>query len=79
MAKAQPLERLAVLSKAGVPILHACGSLDPWLDSQTRTAERRYRELGGRFTVLVEDGKGHFPTTPKDPKPIVDFILGRKP
>ncbi len=77
MTKAQPLERLAVLAKAGVRILHVCGSLDPWLDSQTRAAERRYRELGGRFTVLVEDGKGHFPTAPKDPKPAVDFILGR--
>jgi hypothetical protein len=62
-----------------VPILHVCGSLDPWLDSQTRAAERRYRELGGRFTVLVEDGKGHFPTAPKDPKPVVDFILSRQP
>jgi hypothetical protein len=79
MTKAQPLDRLAVLAKAGVPILHVCGSLDPWLDKQTRAAERRYRELGGRFTVLVEDGKGHFPTAPKDPKPVVDFILGRRP
>jgi pimeloyl-ACP methyl ester carboxylesterase len=79
MTKAQPLDRLAVLAKAGVPILHVCGSRDPWLDSQTRAAERRYRELGGRFTVLVEDGKGHFPTAPKDPKPVVDFILGRRP
>jgi len=79
MTKAQPLDRLAALAKAGVPILHVCGSLDPWLDSQTRAAERRYRELGGRFTVLVEDGKGHFPTAPKDPKPVVDFILSRQP
>ena len=79
MTKAQPLDRLAALAKAGVPILHVCGSLDPWLDTQTRAAERRYRELGGRFTVLVEDGKGHFPTAPKDPKPVVDFILSRQP
>jgi pimeloyl-ACP methyl ester carboxylesterase len=76
MTKAQPLDRLVVLAKAGVPILHVCGSLDPWLDSQTRVAERRYRELGGRFTVLVEEGKGHFPTAPKDPRPVVDAIRG---
>jgi hypothetical protein len=62
-----------------VPILHVCGSLDPWLDSQTRTAQRRYRKLGGHFTVLIEDGKGHFPTAPRDPKPVVDFILARRP
>jgi pimeloyl-ACP methyl ester carboxylesterase len=79
MTKAQPLDRLAVLTKAGVPILHVCGSLDPWLESQTRVAQRRYRELGGRLTVLVEDGKGHFPTAPRDPKQAVDFILGRQP
>jgi pimeloyl-ACP methyl ester carboxylesterase len=79
LTKAQPLDRLAVLAKAGVPILHVCGSRDPWLDSQTRAAQRRYRELGGKFTVLIEDGKGHFPTGPKDPKPVVDFILGRRP
>jgi hypothetical protein len=77
MTKAQPLDRLAVLAKAGVPILHVCGSLDPGLDSQTRLAQRRYRELGGRFTVLVEDGKGHFPTAPKDSKAVMGFILGR--
>jgi hypothetical protein len=79
MTKAQPLDRLAVLAKAGVPILHVCGSLDPWLDSETRVLEKRYKELGGRVTVLVEDGKGHFPTAPKDPKPVVDFIRGRQP
>lgn len=78
MTKTQPLDRLAVLAKAGVPILHVCGSLDPWLDSQTRAAQRRYQELGGRFTVLVEEGKAHFPTAPKDPRPVVDFILGQQ-
>jgi pimeloyl-ACP methyl ester carboxylesterase len=78
MTKAQPLDRLAVLAKAGVPVLHVCGSLDPWLDSQTRVLEKRYQQLRGRVTVLVEDGKGHFPTTPKDTKPVVDFIVGRQ-
>src|SRR4051812_11961426 len=43
MTKAQPLDRLDALAKAGVPVPHVCGSLDPWLDSQTRILERRYR------------------------------------
>ena len=31
-----------------------CGSLDPWLNDQTRVVERkRYKELGRRITVLV--------------------------
>jgi pimeloyl-ACP methyl ester carboxylesterase len=78
MTKAQPLDRLAVLVKAGVPVLHVCGGLDPLLDSQTRVLEKRYRELGGQVTVLIDDGKGHFPTAPKDPKPVVDFIMARQ-
>jgi pimeloyl-ACP methyl ester carboxylesterase len=75
MTKAQPLDRLAVLAKAGVPVLHVCSSLDPLLDSQTRVLEKRYRELGGHIAVLVEDGKGHFPTAPKDPKMAVHYIV----
>ena len=79
MSKAQPLDRLAPLAKAGVPVLHVCGSRDPWLDSQTRVLEKRYKELGGTVTVIVEEGKGHFPTAPRDVKPVVDFIVGRQP
>jgi hypothetical protein len=73
-AKTQPLDNLEPLAKAGVPILHACGSLDPSLESSTRAAEKRYKELGGKITVLVTEGEGHFPTSPKDPQPVVDFI-----
>ncbi|HEV3387268.1 MAG TPA: hypothetical protein VG097_20790 [Gemmata sp.] len=25
--------------------------------------------------VLVDEGKGHFPVAPRDPKPVVDFIV----
>jgi hypothetical protein len=41
-----------------VPILHDCGSLDPWLKDQTRVAEKRYKELGGKITVLVKSEAG---------------------
>jgi pimeloyl-ACP methyl ester carboxylesterase len=78
MTKIQPLERLQALARAGVPLLHVCGSLDPWLESQTRALEGRYRELGGKVTVIIEEGTGHFPSGPKDPKPIVEFILARE-
>ena len=37
--RAQPIDNLAALAKAGVPILHDCGASDPWLESQT--ARRR--------------------------------------
>jgi hypothetical protein len=38
MSKTQPLDNLASLAKAGVHLLHVCGSLDPWLNGQTRVA-----------------------------------------
>jgi hypothetical protein len=37
-------------------------------------AEKRYRELGGRMTVLLTESQGHFPLGPKDAQPVVDFI-----
>jgi hypothetical protein len=78
MANEPPLDHLDALARAGVPLIHACGSLDPWLESQTRVAEKRYRELGGKMTVIVDEGKGHYPTAPRDPRPVVEFILARQ-
>ncbi len=77
MSKEQPLDHLAPLANSGVPILHVCGSLDPWLNSQTRVAEKRYRELNGQFTIIEKEGDGHYPLAPRDRQPVVDFILKR--
>jgi hypothetical protein len=74
IAQIQPLDNLAPLAKAGVPILHVCGAEDPWLDSQTHVLEKRYTELGGKITVLLQASQGHYPLAPKDPKPAADFI-----
>ena len=71
-----PLDNLAPLAQAGVPLLHVCGSLDPWLESQTRVAEKRYKELGGPITVIVKEGEGHYLAASKNVQPIVDFIVG---
>jgi pimeloyl-ACP methyl ester carboxylesterase len=78
MTKTQPLDNLAPLAKAGVPLLHVCGGRDPMLKDHTREAEKRYKELGGSMTVIVQEGVGHYPTAPRDPKPVVDFILSRR-
>ena len=75
MSKKPPLDNLAPLAKAGVPLIHVCGSLDPWLDDQTRVVEKRYKELGGQITVIVKEGEGHYPLAPKDPKAVVDLII----
>jgi len=71
----QPLDYLVPLAKADVPILHICGSLDPWLETQTRVAQMRYEELGGRITVIIKEGDGHYPLGPKNQQPVVDFIV----
>jgi hypothetical protein len=73
-AKTQPLDNLQPLAKAGVPILHVCGGDDPLLEDNTRVAEERYQKLGGKFTVIINGGVGHYPLAPQDPKSAVDFI-----
>jgi len=74
-SRAQPLDNLGSLAKAGIPLLHVCGSLDPGLTEYTNVVKKRYKELGGRMTVIVKEGEGHYPTAPRDPKPVVDFIM----
>lgn len=78
MAKVQPIDSLAPLAKAGVPLLHACGALDPWLDSQTRAVEKRYQQLGGTIKVVVREDDARPPGSPKEVAALVEFILGPK-
>ena len=77
-SKAALTENLAPLAKAGVPILHLGGSLDPAFEDNTQAVEKKYRALGGRIKVIVLDGAGHYPTSPKDPGPLVEFIVAQK-
>jgi len=74
LAKTQPLDNLAPLAKANVPLLHVCGSLDPWFEDNTLEVEKRYKKLGGNIQVIVKKGEGHYPLAPEDPAPVVDFI-----
>jgi hypothetical protein len=75
MTKKPPIDNLAPLAKAGVPLIHVCGSLDPWFTDQTRVVEKRYKELGGPITVIVKEGEGHYPLAPKNPKTAVELIM----
>ena len=76
-AKVPHIDDLSPLAKAGVSILHVWGSLDQWLDRETRVAEKKYQELGGNLTVIIKQGEGHFAAEPQDPKPVVDFIVAK--
>ena len=72
-----PIDELAPLAAANVPLLHVYGDADdavPWEENTSVMAER-YRKLGGRNTLIPKPGVGHHPHGLPDPTPIVDFIV----
>jgi len=71
-AQVQPLNNLAPLANAKVPILHLVDEKNPAL-SNTYNAERRYKGLGGSFTIVSVPSEAHiFPLS--DPRPIIEFL-----
>ncbi len=62
-----PLDNLAPLVKASIPILLTGGSLDPALKDNTLLLEQRYRQMGGKVRLILQKGKGHYPLSPEDP------------
>ncbi|MDR1556590.1 MAG: alpha/beta hydrolase [Tannerellaceae bacterium] len=72
LAKVQPIDNLAPLAKAGIPIIHACGSLDPNLRTQTNEVKKRY---GGKLTVILDPGRGHYPLEPNEPGKVANLIV----
>jgi lysophospholipase L1-like esterase/pimeloyl-ACP methyl ester carboxylesterase len=75
--KGNPVDNLAPLAKAGVPLLHVyCDSDDvvPW-DENTGVVAERYKKLGGSITLIGKPGVGHHPHGLADPTAIVDFIV----
>ncbi len=61
LAAHNPVDRLAPLAKAGVPILHLHGDQDAIVPLEQNSAllEARYRALGGEARVIVFPGQGH--------------------
>jgi lysophospholipase L1-like esterase/pimeloyl-ACP methyl ester carboxylesterase len=72
-----PVDNLAPLAKAGVPIIHVVGDADETVPvaENTAIAETRYKKMGGVFEVIHKPNVGHHPHSLKDPSPIVDFIV----
>ena len=61
LARHNPIDRLASLAEAGVPILHIHGDVDdivPLKDNSDELA-RRYTELRGKIELIVPVGQGH--------------------
>jgi len=71
-----PVDNLAGLASAKVPLLHVYGDADdvvPWEENTGLLADR-YRKLGGTITLIVKPGVGHHPHGLDDPTPIIEFI-----
>lgn len=75
--KLNPVDNLAVLAKARIPIIHVIGDADEVVpvSENSDLVESRYKALGGLIQVIRKPGGLHHPHSLDDPTRIVDFIL----
>ncbi len=75
--KGNPIDNLAALAKARVPIIHCAADADEAVPYSENTVilKQRYQALGGEIKVIVKHGFKHHPHGLDDPTPLVDFIL----
>jgi dipeptidyl aminopeptidase/acylaminoacyl peptidase len=78
LAKHNPVDRLASLAKARVPIFHIHGDVDRVvpLNANSELVASRYKQAGGKMELLIAKGQGHnmwkgfF-----ECQPLVDFVI----
>jgi pimeloyl-ACP methyl ester carboxylesterase len=78
LAEHNPIERLAPLAKARVPILHLHGDQDEIvpMDRNSSLLAERYRQHGGEIQLIVFPGQGHNYWTGWFQSPeLVDFVI----
>ncbi|MBI5685552.1 MAG: exo-alpha-sialidase [Verrucomicrobia bacterium] len=78
LAKHNPVERLAPIAKAKIPILHIHGDSDKVvpLEKNSQAICDRYRALGGPMELVVVPGQGHnFHTAFFESEKMLDFIM----
>jgi len=71
-----PIDQLAPLAAAHVPLLHVFGDADevvPW-DENTGVIAERYGKLNGPITLIRKPGVKHHPHGLDDSTPIVEFL-----
>ena len=75
--RGNPIDVLAPIAAAHIPLLHVCGEADDVVPvaENTDVLAARYRALGGDIDVIRKPGVGHHPHSLQDPQPIVDFVL----
>ncbi len=72
-----PVDSLKPLAEAKVPLIHLAGDADEVVPYEENTViiQRRYKELGGSFTLILKKGFKHHPHGLDDPTPVVKFVL----
>lgn len=73
-----PVDRLAPLAKAKVPIYHNTGDVDKLVPAKDNTflLQERYKALGGPITVTIFEGQGHnYWTGFFEDQGMADFII----
>lgn len=75
--KLSPIDILAPIAQARIPIIHVVGDADDIVpyDENTLVLKERYEVLGGHVELIVKPGVGHHPHSLADPAPIVAYIL----
>jgi pimeloyl-ACP methyl ester carboxylesterase len=75
--KHNPIDILAPIAEARIPIIHVVGDADDIVPHPENTLElkKRYEALGGHMELIVKPGVGHHPHSLEDPAPIVNYIL----
>lgn len=76
-SKLAPIDNLAPIAKAKIPILAVVGDADNVVPVEENTAivEERYTKLGGVMKVIHKPGVNHHPHSLEDVTPIVEFVL----
>ncbi len=74
--KHNPVDTLAILAKAKIPIIHVVGDADKTVPiaENSSLAETRYPTFGGLIKVIHKEGVDHHPHSIKDPTPLVEFM-----
>jgi len=72
-----PIDNLAPLAKAHVPVIHCVAEADEVVpyEENTPILQERYEKLGGKMQVILKHGFKHHPHGLDDPTPLVEFIL----
>ena len=79
--KGNPIDNLAPIAAAGIPIISVCGDSDrtvPYKENMD-VVRSRYLAAGGPVEVILKKGCDHHPHSLDNPEPVVDFILRHQP